>query len=116
MPTWLQLSGFGSVLISLGFAWFSWARSNRTNLSHGRNGLALAALFILSMNWAASALSAFLIGQPNGGRDLWEVMLLLSVPLDIVVAILAISLRGTPRVLVYLGVLAMFIFWPLGYH
>jgi hypothetical protein len=88
----------------------------RADLPPWRNGLALAALVILSLNWTASALSTFLSYQPTGVLDLTEVMLSLSKPLDIVVAVLAIALKRTPRVLVLLAVLAMFIFWPVGYN
>jgi len=110
--------GLATVPILASLAWNGWARRLRGELPAWRNGLCLSALLLLSLNWAGAAVlevPVFLIPQISRSAGLFDVMLSLSHPLDVVVIVLAFALRHVPRVLAVVAGLLMLVSWPLMY-
>jgi len=91
-------------------SWSIWLRSVRAELPLWRNGLALAALSLVSVSWSLAVLSVVSGFAHRQTIDpMWS--LELSQPLGLVGAILAVALKGAPRFLALLAGLLMIGFW-----
>lgn len=114
----LSLLGLVSVPILVFLSWRGWTKSLRAELPAWRNGLCVSALLLLLLNWVtAAALEVPVFVSPRSARpaDLMQVMLALSHPLSIVVIVLALAFRRSPRIEVIVAALLMLASWPLGY-
>lgn len=106
--------GFVSVAILLFFAWWGWARRVRRELPPWRNGLAVSALLLLSLDWLVTAFSEVpvLLGMARS-TALTGDMLMVHPFLFLSGILLAFALRGAPRVRTLLAALLMLVSWPL---
>ena len=114
----VSLVGLVSVPILLSLAWRGWARRLRGELPPWRSGLSLSALLLLSVNWLGAAVleaPVFVASQGPRSRALEEALLTLSHPLCLVIVVLALALRGLPRLQTVLAGLLMLVSWPAGY-
>jgi hypothetical protein len=107
------------VPIILFLAWRNWTRTTRPSVPPWRNGLAVIALLILSMNWAV----ALVIDAPellhhhvSWLTDLKWIVYYLSRPLNLAAILLALSLKSVSRLEAILAALVMFASWPGGYR
>jgi hypothetical protein len=100
--------------VLLGIAWSGWLKTVRASLPPWRNGAALAALLLASLDWAAAALvhlSTLLVYDTQGVLGFkWLVFLLWS-PLLILALLLALALRGAPRALTVAALFLMLLGW-----
>lgn len=101
--------------ILLVIAWRRWLVTVRATLPAWRNGLGLAALLIVSLNWAVAALveiwALLPYGTPRLAEFTWMVFHLWH-PLVISAVVLGLALKGRPRVLMMMAGLLMFMSWP----
>ena len=114
----ISLVGLVSVPVLLSLAWRGWTRSVRAELPPWRNGLCIAALGLLSLNWlAAAVLEVPVFVNPRVTRPplLMEGMLTLSHLVGVLVVVLALALRRVPRVQAVAAGLLMLVSWPMGY-
>jgi len=106
------------VPILLVVAWIQWTRSDPTNLPSWRNGLALAALVILSFTSVfALVLDTPILLHADASRltDVQRAVYLVFHPVELGAILLAIALKGRVRLeAIFAGVL-MLVCWPGGY-
>jgi hypothetical protein len=113
----ITLIGFLSAAPLLAVACVGWAKQRPRPVSW-RNGLSVAALLLLSLNWLLCAVAQL----PSMGRlfslsssDLTNAMFTLWRPLDLVVIALCFAMRGNPRIEIISAALLMLSSTPLGY-
>jgi hypothetical protein len=108
----IALAGAPAVLV---IVWSVWLKKVRSALPAWRNGLGLAAMLVLSLNWIASALLELLEHRDTFAlADLRWITFQLAHPLDAVAVLLAVALKGEARVGAILAALMMTC-WPGGY-
>lgn len=109
---------FAFVPTLLCLSWREWGGKNRNKIAPWRNGVALSALILISLNWAVAMVFEIvaLSGQDLSIlTNLRSFLFLLSHPLDICILILALALTGRVRREVVLATILLFASWPGGY-
>lgn len=116
-PVWTIALLVGPIL--LGIAWRGWLKTSRSSLPAWRNGAALTALLLASLDWTGAVLvqlSALLpYGTPGVAGFSWLALHLWH-PLLICALALSFALRGMPRAFTVLTVLLLLIGRPFDYY
>ncbi len=114
----LGLLGLVGAAILGCLAWIGWASKQQRELPRWRSALSFSALLLLSANWIAVAVletPVFIRLQVTRSDALTEALLTLSHPISVLVILLSLALRSTPRIQAMLAGLLLLISWPLGY-
>lgn len=113
-----EIGALVCVPVCLFIAWHTWIRSGRAQMPPWRNGVALTALLIMSVNWAV----AMLLDAPEllHARVEWPAgavwaIYMLAHPLAIAAFICAFALKRNARIGAVLASVMLLSCWPGGY-